>query len=123
MEHFSEIEEVEKVISKIRELRKEKGYSHEVMAVELGISPSAYNKIERLESKLTLERFLQIKKILEKDYSDFFNIKTDKIFNQTINDQAYGNIEHFYQDNKEVYEKLIYAKDEQIALLKSLIQK
>ncbi|HUH26114.1 MAG TPA: helix-turn-helix transcriptional regulator [Flavobacterium sp.] len=123
MDHFSEIEEVEKIISKIRESRKEKGYSHDVMAVELGISPSAYNKIERLESKLTLERFLQIKKILEKDYSDFFDIKTDKIFNQTINDQAFGNVEHFYQDNKEVYEKLILAKDEQIALLKSLLQK
>lgn len=123
MDHFSEIEEVEKVISKIRESRKEKGYSHDVMAVELGISPSAYNKIERMESKLTLERFLQIKKILEKDYSDFFDIKTDKIFNQTFSEQqSFGNVEHFYQDNKEVYEKLILAKDEQIALLKSLIK-
>lgn len=36
MEKFTEIEEVEKVISKIRESRKEKGYSHDVMAVELG---------------------------------------------------------------------------------------
>ncbi|UUV21817.1 helix-turn-helix domain-containing protein [Paenimyroides aestuarii] len=122
MDKFTEIEEVEKVISKIKESRKEKGYSHDVMAVELGISPSAYNKIERMESKLTLERFLQIKKILDKDYSDFFDIKTDRIFNQTVNDQAYGNIEHYYQDNKDVYEKLIHAKDEQIALLKSLIK-
>ncbi|SEI00244.1 DNA-binding transcriptional regulator, XRE-family HTH domain [Paenimyroides aquimaris] len=123
MENFNEIEEVEKVISKIRESRKEKGYSHDVMAVELGISPSAYNKIERMESKLTLERFLQIKKILEKDYSDFFDIKTDKIFNQTFSEQqSFGNVEHFYQDNKEVFEKLIQAKDEQIALLKSLIK-
>src|SRR5690606_26851986 len=123
MENFNEIEEVEKVISKIRESRKEKGYSHDVMAVELGISPSAYNKIERMESKLTLERFLQIKKILEKDYSDFFDIKTDKIFNQTFSEQqSFGNVEHFYQDNKDVYEKLIQAKDEQIALLKSLIK-
>lgn len=123
MEKYSEIEEVEKVLSKIRESRKEKGYSHEVMAVELGISPSAYNKIERMESKLTLERFLQIKKILEKDYSDFFDIKTDRVFNQNFSEHSFGNIEHYYQDNKEVYEKLITAKDEQIALLKSLLQK
>lgn len=123
MDQFSEIEEVEKVISKIRESRKEKGYSHEVMAVELGISPSAYNKLERMESKLTLERFLQIKKILDKDYSDFFDIKTDRVFNQTFSEHSFGNIEHYYQDNKEVFEKLIQAKDEQIVLLKSLIQK
>lgn len=123
MEKFAEIEEVEKVISKIRESRKEKGYSHDVMAVELGISPSAYNKIERMESKLTLERFLQIKKILDKDFSDFFDIKTDRIFNQNFSEHSFGNVEHFYQDNKEVYEKLIQAKDDQINLLKNLINK
>lgn len=122
MDKYSEIEEVEKVLSKIRESRKEKGYSHEVMAVELGISPSAYNKIERMESKLSLERFLQIKRILEKDYSDFFDIKTDRIFNQNFSEHSFGNIEHYYQDNKEVFEKLIEAKDEQIALLKSLLK-
>lgn len=122
MDKYSEIEEVEKVLSKIRESRKEKGYSHEVMAMELGISPSAYNKIERMESKLSLERFLQIKRILEKDYSDFFDIKTDRIFNQNFSEHSFGNIEHYYQDNKEVFEKLIEAKDEQIALLKSLLK-
>jgi len=32
-------------------------------------------------------------------------------------------IENLYQENREVYEKLIAAKDEQIALLKSLLEK
>jgi len=117
------IPEVEKVVARIRESRKEKGLSHENMAFELGISPSAYNKLERMESKLSLERFMQIKQILDKDYSDFFDIKSDKIFHQNITEQSYGNIEHFYQDNKEIYEKLIEAKDQQIQLLQSLLEK
>lgn len=116
--------EVEKVITRIRESRKEKGLSHENMAFDLGISPSAYNKIERMESKLSLVRFMQIKQILDKDYSDFFDIKSEKIFNQNFADQQLlENIEHYYHDNKEIYEKLIEAKDQQIQLLQSLIVK
>ena len=32
-------------------------------------------------------------------------------------------IENFYQENKEVYEKLLQSKDEQIALLKQIVGK
>jgi transcriptional regulator with XRE-family HTH domain len=35
------------IVSKIKEKRKLKGFSHENMAHELRISSSAYNKIER----------------------------------------------------------------------------
>lgn len=123
MVDFSNSEEVEKVVAKIREVRKEKGFSHEVVAFELGISPSAYNKLERMESKLTLERFLRIKNILERDFSDFFDMKTDRIYNQDIKDSSYVNAENLHQESKGVYEKLIQSKDEQIALLKNLLEK
>jgi transcriptional regulator with XRE-family HTH domain len=66
------------------------------MANELSLTPAAYRKIETGETKLTLERLFQISEIL---------------------------IENFYQENKEVYEKLIAAKDEQIEFLKSLLEK
>lgn len=114
--------EMERVLVKIREARKEKGYSHEVMAYELGISPSSYNKIERKESRLTLERFLHIKTILEKDISDFFEVKANKVFNQDLKDYSVGNVENLHQENREVYEKLIQAKDEQIELLKQMLK-
>ena len=65
-------ETVERIVKKIREVRKQKGYSNDAMAVDLDISTSAYNKMERLETALTLERFLRIRDILNIPYSDFF---------------------------------------------------
>ena len=52
---------VENILKKIRETRKLKGLSHENMAFELDMSPSAYNKLERSETILSLERLLKIK--------------------------------------------------------------
>lgn len=49
----------------IRIQRTIKGYSQEYMANRLGISQNAYSKIERDETKLTLERLYDITEILE----------------------------------------------------------
>ena len=38
---------MEEVINRIKEIRKEKGISHEAMAFDLGISQVAYSKIEK----------------------------------------------------------------------------
>ena len=116
---------MEKVINKIKEIRKNKGYSHEYMAHLLNISQVAYSKIEKQETKLTVERLYKIAEILESKIEDVLDIKADKIYNQDLKDQAVGHqeIQNLYQDNKEVYEKLIASKDEQIALLKSLLGK
>jgi transcriptional regulator with XRE-family HTH domain len=116
---------MEKVINKIRDIRKDKGYSHEYMAHLLDISQVAYSKIEKNETKLTVERLFKIAEILQTKIEDVLDIKADKIYNQDLKDQAVGHqeIQNMYQDNKEVYEKLIASKDEQIALLTSLLEK
>ncbi len=51
---------MEKIINKIREIRKDRGYSHEYMAHLLDISQVAYSKIEKNETKLTVERLFKI---------------------------------------------------------------
>lgn len=118
---------MEKIINKIRDIRKNKGYSHEYMAHLLDISQVAYSKIEKNETKLTVERLFKIAEILEAKIEDVLDIKADKIYNQNNNESGtfvgHQEIQNMYQDNKEVYEKLIASKDEQIALLKSLLQK
>ncbi len=50
---------------KLRKLRIEKGYSQEYMAAKLGLSQSAYSKIERGKTKLTIER---LERLSEQDY-------------------------------------------------------
>ena len=42
-------EPILKILKKIREIRKIKGFSHENMAFELNMSASSYNKLERSE--------------------------------------------------------------------------
>ena len=48
------------ILSNIREIRKEKGISHEAMAVNLGIGQAAYTKLESKETKLKVDRVYKI---------------------------------------------------------------
>jgi transcriptional regulator with XRE-family HTH domain len=117
--------DVEKIIRKIREMRKQKGYSNDNMAEDLGLSTSAYNKLERNETALTLERFLKIKNILNVPFSDFFDFKGNNYQQQEFKDNSIGHceVQNLYQENRETLEKLLQSKDEQITLLKSLLEK
>ena len=118
-------ETVNKIVNKIREIRKQKGYSNEAMATDLGISTSAYNKMERMEASISLERFIKIREILETPYSEFFELSGKNVYQQDLKDNSIGHyeVQTLYQENREVYEKLIAAKDAQIALLKSMMEK
>lgn len=55
---------IENILTKIREIRKKKGYKQAALAEELGISQSTYAKIEKGQQKLSLETFLSISQIL-----------------------------------------------------------
>lgn len=113
----------ESISKNIRKHRELKGFSQEYMAHQLDINQASYAKIENNSTKITVDRLFAISKLLEADITDLMDLKTQTIFNQTDNENAYGKIEHFHNENKEVYEKLIKAKDEQIALLKDLLDK
>ena len=55
---------IENILTKIREIRKKKGYKQAAIAKELGISQSTYAKIEKGQQKLSLETFISISQIL-----------------------------------------------------------
>lgn len=114
---------MEEVINRIKEIRKEKGISHEAMAFDLGISQVAYSKIEKNETKLTLERLYKIADILESKVSNLLGLEIQKVYQQEFKDNAnnYQEIQHLHQENKEVYHELIKAKVEQIKLLKEQV--
>ena len=81
---------MEKIINKIREIRKDRGYSHEYMAHLLDISQVAYSKIEKNETKLTVERLFKIAEILEAKIEDILDIKADKVYKQDLKDNSIG---------------------------------
>ncbi|AQW94155.1 helix-turn-helix transcriptional regulator [Elizabethkingia anophelis] len=112
---------VEKILNKIKEARKEYGYSHENMAHELGISQAAYTNLEKNESKLTVERFLTIAEILKKSPFSFFDDGEKNVYNQQNTEQSIGHQENFYKEDKEILEKLLFSYESRIAELKNEI--
>ena len=57
--------DIKKILDKIAKRRKKKGYSYENMAEDLALTPSGYRKIETGETKLSVERMLQIATVLD----------------------------------------------------------
>lgn len=116
---------MEKIINRIKEIRKEKGISNEAMAFDLGISQVAYSKIEKNETKLNVDRLYKIAEILDTKVSNLLGLEVNKIYQQEFKDNShnYQEVQNLYQENKDVYQQLIKAKDEQIALLKELLSK
>jgi transcriptional regulator with XRE-family HTH domain len=74
------------ILEKIRELRKKKGYSQKYMADLLHLSNSGYANIEKGENVLSVERFLEICRILD--------VKSYNIILPAINTEYTTEIEH-----------------------------
>ena len=68
------------VLEKIKEKRKEKGFSQKQMAELLNISQPGYQKIEQGKNVLSIERFLDICRILEiNSYNELLPAVNDEI--------------------------------------------
>lgn len=108
----------------IRKNRNSKGYSQDYMAQMLNISQASYARIESGTTKITIRRLYKIAEILEKKVTDFFD---DEIIVDLVKEK-YKEIDEstigykLYMENKEIYEKLLKSKDEQIELLNKLLK-
>ena len=116
--------EMEKIIEKIAQYRNKKGYTYENMADELELTPAAYRKIGTGETKLTVERLFRISAILETPINEFLEMdKNAFVQNNYSNESVFQQkIENFYQENKEITDQLIKAKDQLIEQLQKEIQ-
>ena len=106
------------LLKRIKELRNKKGYSLENMATELNISASAYRKIENNQSKLSLERFFQIANYLAVPVSELIDEKSHREYHQTNSNTGtfigHQEFENFYQENKDITQKLVNSLEETI---------
>ncbi len=103
--------------TRIKTFRLLRGLSQEDMAEKLNITQSTYSRIESDDQKLTVDMLKNIAEVLGISISDITNNEPIIIQNNASNHGAQGKIENFYADQKEVYEKLIAAKDEEIKRL------
>jgi transcriptional regulator with XRE-family HTH domain len=108
---------IPEILQNIRNYRKNKGFSHDYMALELNISPSTYTKIERNEVNLSLERFLRITKILETPPSSFLENKRNTVIIQNNNDFENAYVENLQQDKEH-----ITSLKEEICFLRKIIE-
>lgn len=117
-------ERIDQVVARIIEIRKEKGLTMEYMAEELRISLPAYNKIEKKETKLSLERLFQIQEALDTTLSDLLSLKIENVYHQNLNDHSVGHqvVKNLYQDNRDIADKYINSLKEEITFLRSHVK-
>ncbi len=110
--------------SKIKQVRVNRGYSQEYMALQMGINAKTYGKLETSMSKITLDRLADISKILEIEPLDL--IASDEKY--SFNNYENNNCEIINQNNgctkkeSELYEKLLKEKETVIELLRSKLK-
>ena len=107
-----------KIVSNVRRIREQKGYSQEYMAIKLGIKQPSYARIENQQASLSIEQLQKIADILETDISAFLDASKISIQNQTNNNDACGYVENLHIENKETTKKLIQTLEDHIQLLK-----
>jgi len=123
------------ILQKIIDIRNIKGFSQEYVANELNISTATYQKVEKGDTKLSVERLSQIAEILQTPVDRFFGTKPPTAFYQNNNHDigtitAIQDVENYYQENRETTQKLIQTMEheithlqEEIAFLREMVKK
>ena len=112
------------ISKKIRTLRELKGYSQEYVAGKLEIAQNTYSKIESNQTKLNTDILEKIAEILEVSIADLLSEEPVVVNFYGVNHGSQGNfntIENIYAGQKELYEKIIAGKDEEIARMQKTI--
>lgn len=109
---------------KIKKLRELKNLTQEHLAIELGLSQSAYSKIETGEADVPYSRLEQIAKVLELKPEDIITFHEHVVFNVMHNTTGNGMVVHNASlSEKQLYEDTIKSLKEEIAYLKSILDK
>jgi transcriptional regulator with XRE-family HTH domain len=105
---------------KIKKVREIKSFTQSYMADRLGMSLAGYGKIERDETDIPYSRLEQISTVLNMKVEDLISFDEKTVFNIMYNKIAKDlNVNHFNNDNTELYEKHIKLLEEKVSLLES----
>jgi transcriptional regulator with XRE-family HTH domain len=116
-----------KIGNKIHKIRELKNISPKDMADRLNMSLSGYQRIERDEVSINMDRLLELSGIFEMKPEDLLTFDEKIIFNITDNKGGnngaiYGPISNFPTELKELYENQIKLQADMIALLQEKIK-
>jgi len=103
------------VNTKIRHIRKLKGFTQNYLATELGVSQRAYSKIELNETKLNWKKMNQIASILNVSVWELLDTKRDYNPNENKAEDSVDLLQQLIDQ----YEARIEALENEVAELKS----
>ena len=104
----------------IKRIREMKGYSQKAIAEKLGMSITGYGNIERGISDVKDKRLIAIAKALDVTMEAIQDFNPDTYFDTSSSNKKDVLIN---SAEKELYEKIIQQKDEEIAYLRNLLKK
>ncbi len=114
----------------IRRIREIKNYTQEAVADMIGLSVTAYGDIERGKSDVNFARLADIAKALdvkEEDIVAFGSTVYNSTFNNhenaKYNNNTVGVSNNTYTIDKEVFDKMMKDKDDEIAFLREQFKK
>ena len=107
---------------KIKIIRELRGFTQEYMADKLGMAQNTYSKIETNQTKLSADILQKVAELLGVSPVDILN-NQPAIVNLESNQgtQGIAHIEHYHSFQRELVEKMIASKDEEIKSLKEII--
>jgi transcriptional regulator with XRE-family HTH domain len=108
--------------TKIKFIREDRKITQESIASRLGISQTAYSKIESNQTQLTIERLKEIAEILQVPETELISGAPINQFNIEKIEKNFAYINTFIESQKDIYEKLLIEKDAQIQHLKEIIE-
>jgi transcriptional regulator with XRE-family HTH domain len=110
---------------KIRLVRELRGFSQENVAARLGIAQNTYSRIETNQTKLEAGMLNKIADVLGVSPMDILSSQPAIVNFQSNKgtQQSFGYVETVIAGQKELYEKMLEGKDDEIARLNKIIEK
>ena len=112
---------------KIKKLRELKNLTQTHVAQKLGVSQSAYSKMELGESEVTFNRLEKISEVLEMKPEEVIAFNESMVFNVMHNrngGNVFGDINNTVSDTeRQLYQDQINLLKEEVAYLKKMLEK
>jgi transcriptional regulator with XRE-family HTH domain len=107
--------------AKIRRIRQMRGLSQENIATQIGVAQNTFSKIETDQAKLESGMLLKIANALEVSPIDIVSNQLTIINSRKMIKPPFGNVETIISLQRDFFEKIIVAKDEEIANLNKIV--
>jgi len=110
---------------KIKKLRELKNFTQSHLASELGITQSAYSKIELGETEVSFSKLTKIAEVFGMSPEEIMTFNEQMIFNVMHNQTGNGFVinKGFTENEKKLYEDQIVHLKEEINYLKKVLDK